>query len=217
MITLPPTEGSDIAKWLEEQVGELLAPHEEDWSGDEHTGFWDWWVIGGRWPRELAIGDGQPHLIAGESWSWARPTEADAPYVAERKALWQPWQVDACPAAAIDHDRMGMMRVDRLRVRYQAGPKPWEDPADWACTEESFIRQRLEPYRTYRVLGADGATFSRPEPWDILGDDWMAARDTPEGQAKMAEAEADYSKRYRAAITAAAEAGHWVTVVDYHC
>jgi hypothetical protein len=218
VITPPPAAISHNAIYC--LVDQPLAPHSEETSD---CGWWDWWEIGGRWPRELCVGQGAPHVIAPLSWTWAEPTGGDVAYIAERKSLWKPDQVDACPATAINWDGMGAMRVDRHRAAYasakaraEVGQPDWGDPADiLTTTEDSYVRQRMEPWQTYRWLTADG-TEARPEPWDVLGDDWLAERNTPAGTEKMKAAEAAYSASFRATIQAAAEAGHWVTVVDYH-
>ena len=42
------------------EVEQLLLPYQEpdNWDETNDLGKWDWWVIGGRWPGELARHDG---------------------------------------------------------------------------------------------------------------------------------------------------------------
>ena len=51
-IVLVPDNTTDI----EEKVAEIMLPHEEkyDEHSDEHSGFWDWYQIGGRWTGVLS-------------------------------------------------------------------------------------------------------------------------------------------------------------------
>jgi hypothetical protein len=71
-VVVPATATYDDCDKL---VTEAMAKFREEWSDDEHTGFWDWWVIGGRYtgvwtpdyePRK------DPRNITDETCHWCK-------------------------------------------------------------------------------------------------------------------------------------------------
>lgn len=44
-----PEESTDI----EAAVASAMGPHEENWDEETHTGFWDWWQVGGRYTGRI--------------------------------------------------------------------------------------------------------------------------------------------------------------------
>lgn len=183
------------------EIESLMAPHEEEYdeAADELTGWWDWFQVGGRWPRQLVTsGIGWTGEL---SWTWSRPTGGDSKYVQDRMRLWTERHVDSAPIKAIDWEAMGAHQVAELLQDY-ADPDPGPfDSRDRTVSVDEFVKAHFRPFSVFRLLLPDGTTEAK-ETWN------QDRRDFDEHP--------DFAARLRAVLADHADS-HWLTIVDYHC
>lgn len=182
------------------EIEALLAPHQEEYdeTADELNGWWDWYQVGGRWPRKLITsGDG---WMGELSWSWSRPTVGDSDYISARMSLWTDRHVDSCPIKAIDWDAMGAHQIAELRQDYRDSDSGPFDRRDRSVSEDEFIKRYFQPFSVFRLLLPDGET-EVSETWN--------------DEAKGFDKHPDFPGRIKTALAEHADS-HWLTIVDYH-
>ncbi len=171
---------------VQDAVAEALAPFEERWDDDteEHSGWWDYWAIGGRWtgvwrpnyeaqddPRNI---DPRPCPICGGTGH--RPDIGNAnreEYIAwcggcngcqgkghqvKWPSEWLPIEGDVLSVEQLLAD--ASLRVPRRLVLPDAGVLSREDwdgdkSYDWNEHWAHLVRERLAPFRAAKIVSVD--------------------------------------------------------------
>lgn len=145
----------------DDAVSRVLAPYEERWEGDDDDavkhGFWDWWVVGGRW-----------------TGAWA-PNYDPTTDPANRMQCW------LCDGTGKRDDPLGRAQRD-LNPAYgcngcESTGQALKHPPDWrpCALDERPVAEAIEFDPSYTLVTPDGAWHR--ETWDgtrhVEDEDWV--------------------------------------------
>jgi len=208
-VITPPDDEPEI---VAHHVTRLMSPYQGFHNG---AGWWDWYQIGGRWAGSLISEQG---IRGDRSLVDDRPDEEV--YTTSRHC-------DAAPIDSIDWDAVGADQVKSLTRLYHSDPIRDLPPnsIDRSMPLAQFLRERMEPWLTWRWLNHDGTTESQKEVYDLWRDEFDKVIRDPDRsvyqrwyrdkQPEVAEHRRVFARDLQKLLGEAPD-GYWLTIVDYH-